>query len=145
MKHATARLIETERPVSGNVAILNLQCGDRRIAQALAVLSEHYSRPDLDVAELANRLNLSSSGFRHLFTKVIGVSPCKYVRSLRLERACELLRFSFLTVKQLSSAVGYSDASRFSKDFTARYSCSPREYRKRSTSSQMYSAEAAQK
>jgi AraC-like DNA-binding protein len=139
---ATAWLPGRERSVSGKLVMQGL---DSRIDRALVVLGEQYNKPNLTFTELAKSLNLSWSGFRHLFTKTVGMPPYKYLRVLHLEHGCELLRSSFLSVKETASAVGYPEASRFSKEFRARYHVSPREYRKRSAVIRAISATAAHK
>jgi AraC family transcriptional regulator of arabinose operon len=89
---------------------------DRRIAKALAIMRREFHR-DLRVEELARAVNLSPSRFAHLFRAETGLAPKQCLARLRLERAKALLEGSFLSVKEVMAAVGFSDPSHFSRDF----------------------------
>jgi transcriptional regulator GlxA family with amidase domain len=80
---------------------------------------------------IANRVNLSLSRFRHLFTQFIGVSPSRYLKQMRLARARHLLENSLLTVKEVAAAVGVNDVSHFVRDYKEAYGENPSESRHR--------------
>jgi len=101
---------------------------DRRIALALKILQKEHDRIGR-AADLAKRLNLSESRFRHLFVKQTGISPDRFLRQVRLERARTLLETSFLTIKEIVHSIGYTDASHFTRDYSARYHFPPGRYR----------------
>ena len=61
---------------------------DPRIRQALALLEES---PVVPLSEIALKLNLSESRFRHLFKKELGICPRHYVTLIRLDLAKKLL------------------------------------------------------
>jgi AraC family transcriptional regulator, arabinose operon regulatory protein len=135
--------LANERSVQ-RMSTRSTDCADPRIKRALIVIAKHYNNSAFNFSDLSKEINLSPSGFRHLFTKTIGMSPHKYRRILRLNHASQLLVSSFLSVKQIASAVGYSDASRFGKDFSAQHYLSPKEYRKRFDVNPKVRATAAQ-
>ncbi len=83
---------------------------------------------------LANTVRISPSRLRHLFRTEVGVPLGRYVKRLRLERARELLRDSFLEVKEVAAAVGFTDVSHFVRDYKLTYSERPSETRVRSKS-----------
>src|SRR5262249_48844397 len=94
-----------QRPLSKE-ATLNTRVGlgqetnqrvlDRRVEHALDFLKKNKTQK-LRVSEIAARLHLSSSHFRHLFRKQIGMSPSRYVKVLRLKGAKGLLESTFLS------------------------------------------------
>jgi AraC-like DNA-binding protein len=53
-----------------------------------------------------------------------------------MERACELLRTSFLSVKEVMALVGWADESHFVRRFKRVVGVSPTRYRSRLQSSQ---------
>lgn len=101
---------------------------DRRVQFAIRLLQADLRRePTLD--ELAHALNLSRSRFQHLFKAETGMPPAQYLRTLRLERAEELMRTSVLSVKQVMTSVGIGDKSHFERAFKKAYGLTPRQYR----------------
>ena len=107
---------------------------DPRIQRALDLLQENRV-PQSDNVAMA--LNLSSSRFRHLFKEELGISPHHYLTSVRLRRARELLKNSFLRVKEIAALVGVNDVSHFVRDYKMLFGETPtqtriRAYRARS-------------
>jgi transcriptional regulator GlxA family with amidase domain len=86
---------------------------------------------DVSVPELAQAVNLSRSRFAHLFKQETGVSPARYLRDQRLDRARDLLERTFLSVKEVMAQVGFNDPSHFSRDFQRIYGASPRGWRRK--------------
>ena len=97
---------------------------DPRISWIVAHMQRHFAEP-MAVVELAALVNLSPSRFRALFAAQTGVSPTQFLQRLRLRRARLLLEHSFLTVKEVMAAVGYSDPSHFARDFRRAHGMSP--------------------
>jgi transcriptional regulator GlxA family with amidase domain len=89
---------------------------DPRIAHAIARMEEAIDREVL-VAELAAAVNLSPSRFAYLFRRDTGVSPARYLHTIRMERARVLLERTFLNVNEVMAFVGVKDPSHFSRDF----------------------------
>lgn len=108
--------------------------GDERIDRAVAYMMKHFAR-DLDAAALARECNLSLSRFAHLFRQVTGTSPLRYLESLRIWKAQEMLIGSSKSVKEISQAVGFSDPLYFSKVFRRNLAAGPRAFRKESRES----------
>ena len=101
---------------------------DPRIDQAVVEIGRRMG-DGITVADLARAANLSQSRFAQLFHQQMGVSPGRYLRQRRLERARLLLQSTFLTVRQVMTAVGFNDPSHFSRDFQCAFGASPRAWR----------------
>lgn len=86
---------------------------------------------DLLLDGMAQNVNLSSSRFRYLFKAETGATPARYFKSLRMEKAKELIETTFLNMKEIMRKVGIKDKSQFARDFKNVYGSSPTEYRKR--------------
>lgn len=101
---------------------------DPRIQLAIDVINRDLAGP-LSVTRLAHDLNLSRSRFTHLFRAHVGLSPGRFVRNARLERAAALVRDSTFSIKEVMAAVGFSDPSHFARDFRRYHGVSPRRFR----------------
>jgi AraC family transcriptional regulator of arabinose operon len=101
---------------------------DRRVTWAIAEIERGLAEP-LDIGRLAAAVNLSPSRFAHLFRAQTGMSPMRFVRDRRMERASVLLARTFLSVKQVMAQVGCNDPSHFARDFRRYHGFAPREWR----------------
>src|SRR5688572_22090310 len=104
---------------------------DRRIAHVITAMEADIDG-GLTVAVLAAAVNLSPSRFAALFRQETGVSPARFLRALRMERARLLLERTFLTVKEVMAFVGVNDPSHFSRDFRRHHGVAPSRLRERS-------------
>jgi transcriptional regulator GlxA family with amidase domain len=107
-------------------SVHNIKAKDARIRRALELI---HPGPQIRVGNVAATLNLSASGFRHLFKKDLGTPPGQYLKVARLERANELLRNSFLRVKEITVLVGANDISHFVRNYKALYGETPSQTR----------------
>jgi len=102
---------------------------DARISIVVSLIELYFAR-DVRLDELCIVVNLSPSHLTHLFKATLGISPTQYLKSIRMQRAQELLDHSFLSVKEIGMRVGMSDTSHFVRDFKKAYGLSPSQYRR---------------
>jgi len=92
-----------------------------------------YMKDNLDqsvsVEEIASHLNYSSSYLYTLFKEGTGYSPIRYFNHLKIQKACEYLSFTDLSVKEISYKLGFNDPFYFSRLFKKVMEHSPSEYR----------------
>ncbi len=103
----------------------------RAIQPAVDYLSENFSSSDLDCATLARLCFMSEAYFRRLFNARFGTSPAKYVKSLRVGKAKNLLASTAHSVTSVAEECGYSSVYYFCQDFKAETGETPTDYRKR--------------
>ena len=103
---------------------------DRRVRKVVDLLGVDLRR-EVEIIELARSVNLSASRLCHIFTAEVGMPPTRYLKMLRLRRASELLKTTFLSVKEIAEQVGISDESHFVRDFGKLYGLTPARYRAR--------------
>jgi AraC family transcriptional regulator len=109
-------------PVRGGLA----PWAERRCLELIrAKLSE-----DLSLDELAAEAKLSTFHFARMFKHSVGVPPRVYVMRLRVEKACELLEMTDLSVTQIAQEVGYSSNQVLARVFVKHRHMSPTEYRR---------------
>ena len=100
------------------------------ITQILRYVRGHYAEP-LTSEALCAQFHCSRSQLSHRFKAEVGVGFREYLLALRLSHAKRLLKYSALTVTEISFAVGFNDANYFSNVFKHREGLSPLAYRRR--------------
>lgn len=101
------------------------------IKNSVEYIKENYSRPNLSIEYAAECSEISPVHFRRIFKEIYMTSPIKYVNSLRIERAKELLTYDDINViSQIAELCGYSDVYYFSKIFKSYTGLSLTVYRK---------------
>jgi transcriptional regulator GlxA family with amidase domain len=108
---------------------LTAKTADPRIQLAVKLLEKNALAPAIRINEIAARLHISSSHLRHIFKKEVGVAPAHYVRALRLRHARDLLETTFLSVKEIMAAVGFSDVSHFVRAYKSQFGETPSQTR----------------
>ena len=103
---------------------------DRRIERVIALMRDDITR-GLPLREMARLVNLSPARLSYLFNSETGMSPARYLRSLRMSEAAILLSSTFLSIKEIMTRVGFKDESHFVRDFKRIHGATPTEYRKR--------------
>lgn len=100
------------------------------IARAVKYMHANLNR-NLDLAEVAEEVNLSRNYFCKLFRQVMDKSFVDYLHMLRMERACVLIGASELSLADISEMVGFNSYNYFHDIFKKLYGISPGEYRER--------------
>lgn len=100
--------------------------------KAAELLDADFSKP-VSMQEIAGKLHLGYSSFRHLFTDFYSVSPAEYRIRRKIEKIQQLLCSGKYTVKELSVEFGYANPYVLSKQFKKYTGVSPKEYRSRNT------------
>ncbi len=100
---------------------------DRVIKQAVQYLTLQFTQP-ISIEHMSNHLGYHRSHLCKLFRQATGFSPMQYLLKIRMQRA-ELLLATPMTIDQVASSVGYSDALYFSKKFRKWRGQSPSEYK----------------
>lgn len=98
------------------------------VEQCIRYMQLHYTE-DINVEQIAQHFNLHRSYVSTALAKRIGQSPGKYLQSLRLNKAAQLLRETDYSVTEIGLSVGYPDLYRFSRAFSRAYGVPPSEFR----------------
>jgi AraC-like DNA-binding protein len=102
---------------------------DPRVMKATAYMQTNLDEK-ITVAHLAGQVSLSADRFAHLFKEVTGTTPIRYLRRLRMEKACLLLETTPATLAEIAAQVGYCNEFHFGNSFKKVIGVSPGEYRK---------------
>lgn len=101
------------------------------IVQKSIVHMKNNLEKKLTLVDLAQHVGYSISHYGALFTENTSYSPIVYFNQLKIQRACSLLQFTDLKIKEIAFQLGYYDPFHFSKAFHNEMEISPREYRSR--------------
>jgi AraC-like DNA-binding protein len=100
---------------------------DHVIKQAIQYLTLQFTQP-ISIEHMSNMLGYHRAHLCKLFKQATGLSPTQYLLRIRMQRA-ELLLATSMTIDQVASSVGYSDALYFSRKFHKWRGQSPSAYR----------------
>lgn len=95
--------------------------------------SMDYMRKNLDkilrIQELASQQNLSVSRYSKLFREKTGLSPVKYFIQMKIQKSCQYLYFTDLSIKEICCKVGFDDPYYFSRMFKKLMGIAPSKYK----------------
>ena len=84
----------------------------------------------LPVWQLSELLDMSADNFARQFKARVGMAPHTYVLSRRIERACEMLRTSDVSIGDVGLALGFYSPSHFTSVFRHLKGVSPSQFRR---------------
>jgi AraC-like DNA-binding protein len=89
---------------------------DKRIKKVMYYMSNHFKEP-LTVRKMAELVNLSDMYFGNLFKQETGISFHKFLTSIRMNHAEDLLCGGEYKINEIADACGFSDVFYFSRQF----------------------------
>jgi AraC-like DNA-binding protein len=98
------------------------------VGQVIEYMVAHINRP-CTLDEFAAEACLSRSYFSRQFREKTGYAPVDYFIRLKMQRACELLETTQMTVGDISRSLGYQDQYYFSRLFKKIVGAHPTQYR----------------
>lgn len=101
--------------------------GEEWVERAVGLMESRYHEA-LNVNLVAAEIGLERAYFSTLFKEKMGISPHRYLTSLRIRKACELLSGNF-TIGEAALSVGM-DPRNFSRIFKKETGKTPLEYKK---------------
>lgn len=102
------------------------------VTEAMAYMEQRFHEP-MTVEELAKIVGLSPYYFSRQFRKYTNMSPHAYLIDLRIAYARDMLASSQQTIEQIAERCGFSSVQHFIRCFHQHIGCSPREYRKQTS------------
>jgi len=115
-------------PIGGMLRnLLSVDSHASRIAKSLQQIRAHFRKP-LVVGELAQIAGMSQSSFHEHFKSVTGTTPLQYQKDLRMIEARALLSRGVPSVSVAGYEVGYESSTHFSRDYSRKFGCSPRNH-----------------
>ena len=101
---------------------------EKFVQDALAIVEKNISNSEFSVEELSRALLLSRAAvYKRLFV-LTGKTPTEFIRSLRLQRAAQLLEKSKMTIAEVAYETGFNNPKYFSKYFRIEFGKLPSAY-----------------
>lgn len=121
-------LIRARRKNFDAAELFNFDDGISTVYPAIEHIAQHYQE-EIRMAELADKCNMSLTQFRRKFEQITGITPLKYLISMRLRMASILLCHTDRKVADIAYDVGYNTLSSFNRHFKESYKHIPKDYR----------------
>ncbi|UOK69396.1 AraC family transcriptional regulator [Ancylobacter polymorphus] len=122
--HLVSLYAGERRPPLGDVSL------DRnRLRRVIDYINDNIES-ELLLAELSDIACLSVHHFARAFRSAMGVPPHRFISSLRVERAQDLLLHSDLSLAEIAHACRFSSQSTFTRAFRRHVGISPGEFRR---------------
>ena len=83
----------------------------------------------LTVTEIAAHVGLHRSYFSGLFNQIVGMPPLKYLIQLRLNKACDLMRYPNATPLNVANSLGLDPSALF-RYFKRNFGMTPSQYQR---------------
>jgi transcriptional regulator GlxA family with amidase domain len=114
-------------------AQLAVQFAERRPLKDLQAYVLENPAADLSVGTLARRVGMSPRNFARVFTREVGMTPARFVTSVRVETARRLLEESSDSLESICAQSGLSTAESMRRAFMSAVGVPPGQYRARFT------------
>lgn len=103
---------------------------EKYLKKITQVIEEHIDDDTLSVRKLCELGDFNEKQMYRKIKMLTGMSTVEYIRSIRLKKAAILLQKGTFTVSEVMYSVGFSNASYFTRSFSAEYGSTPSEYMK---------------
>jgi len=101
------------------------------LGKVLGCIEDHMSDPLFGVDSLAEEVGMSVSHLNRKLNALIDQPGGQLIRSLRMQRAQELLEKNAGNISEIAYEIGYSNPTHFTRSFKKQFGYSPSEFKKR--------------
>ena len=101
------------------------------LQKVLKVIEDNYQDPEFGLPQLCEQMHMSRSNLFRKIKALTGKPTTHLIRSVRLQKAEELLRHNQLNVSEVCFEIGLSHPTYFATLFKEAYGVSPREYQEK--------------
>ena len=105
------------------------ECQMDYLEAAQACIAEAYADASLSLDEVSRRVGISGPYLSSLFTTLTEEHFLDYLNRYRIERACELLKNTNLSIAEVGFQVGFNSSSSFIRVFKKYRQVPPGSYR----------------
>ena len=123
-------LLVENRPAAEKRPTEKMLRDEGRIKTMLQYINAHLGE-ELTTARIARCAAISESECLRCFRSMVGSTPIRYVRTLRIYKAAELLAATDQKIADIGTQCGFQEMSYFVKSFREIKGCSPLEYRRK--------------
>jgi two-component system, sensor histidine kinase ChiS len=99
------------------------------LEKTIRIVETHMGDFEFSGERLAAEVNMSTSQLNRKLNALINQPAGQLIRSLRLQRAADLLRQNSGTISDICFSLGFNDQAYFSRAFKKQFGCSPSKYK----------------
>ena len=108
----------------------------QKIKPAIEYIHNNFlSNEKITAEKLTQLCGISYAYIKRIFSLKYKLSPKRYILQLKMNYACDLLRYTEHTVSQVAELCGYNDVYTFSHQFKVEFGSSPINFQKKYQSS----------
>jgi len=123
LKETYSRRLNVETPIA------EVESEDEKLLLKVSQYIEaNLDSPDLSVEELSKHVYMSHASLYRKIADLTGETPVEFIRSVRLNKAADLLERTEMKISEIGYAVGFATPNYFTRAFKAKFNCSPSEY-----------------
>lgn len=100
------------------------------LGNILKAVEDNLSEAEFDVQHLAEKVNMSRSTLTRKLKAITGLTPLEYIRRVKMQHACRMLKDPHTTVNEVALALGYYNRKYFTSCFKEEYGMTPSEFQK---------------
>lgn len=100
----------------------------KRVAEICEILDNDLSKAPT-ISELAKTLSWNETQLMRVFRQAVGTTVHNYLHRERMEKACDLLANTEMTITQIAMSLGYEYSSNFTTAFRKHFGVTPRQVR----------------
>jgi len=101
---------------------------EKFLQKTLAYIYKNLDNQQLSVEILSEHMHISRASLYNKLLEYTGVSPVEFIRTVKLEKAKELLEKSGMTIMEIAYTTGFANPNYFTKVFRTKYNVTPTEY-----------------
>jgi signal transduction histidine kinase/CheY-like chemotaxis protein len=98
---------------------------DLFLQKLVAFVQENLDKDDLGVPQLCRAVQRSNTQVNRKLKALLNKTPSQFIRSIRLQKARELLKSTDLTVSEIAYKVGFNDPNYFSRLYSEEFGHPP--------------------
>jgi signal transduction histidine kinase/DNA-binding response OmpR family regulator len=121
--------VTSDRQLELHAEPLEVVSSDDEFLQRLRdTVEANLADEEFTVEALADGVNLSRGHLHRRLRELLNRSPSEVIRTMRLERAAQLLAGRAGSVSEIAYGIGFKSVSHFSKSFKEKFGCTPTQY-----------------
>lgn len=94
------------------------------------IILSHLDEDSLNAEMIAFELSISKIQLYRKLKSTVNMTTTEYIRNVRLEQACHLLKTSNMSVQEVMYACGFMTKTYFYREFQKKYGATPGEFRR---------------
>lgn len=102
---------------------------DAFMKRVVSFVEAHLGDADINISDMAEAAATSRAGLNRKMKAILGITPKDFLREVRVQKACQLLKDKTLSINDVAYMCGFSDSRYFSRTFKVKVGMTPSEYR----------------